>query len=366
MSTGEDRRARVSRKVADAGLDHLLVSQDHDLRWLTGFTGTSGVALVPAGADEPGIFITDFRYVEQAGEQVGSGWKIRRARKELLGEGLVEAVGAAGLGTVGFDPGHLTVAQLSALTEALGGDAQLRESAGIVDQLRVVKDTGEIERISAAAELADSALADVLTRGLASRTEQEVAVDIEITMIGMGAEMLSFPPIVASGSHGALPHAEPRDVPIARDCLVTIDWGARLDGYCSDCTRTFATGEIDQSERDVYDAVNRARVAAIDFVAPGHSGREVDAVARQVMVNAGLGEEFGHGLGHGVGLDVHEEPRLSPRGSEEPLTAGMVVTIEPGAYLAGSFGVRIEDLVEITADGCRVLTGLPRDLVTVD
>ncbi len=366
MSAEADRHAALSEAVAEAGLDRLLVNDELDLRWLTGFTGTSGAALCPAAPGETGDFVTDFRYVEQAGEQLGAGWEIARARKELLGEGLAEATGDRELGRLGFDPRSLTVAQLAALSGALAGRADLVEAPGLVDGLRVVKDDREISRIHAAAALADQALGSVLERGIVSRTEREIAVDLEVTMIGLGAERLSFPPIVASGAHGALPHAEPRDVAIPGNCLVTIDWGAQLDGYCSDCTRTYATGPVGDRERDAYEAVNRAREAAIEAIRPGPSGREIDAVARTIMDEAGLGEEFGHGLGHGVGLDVHEEPRLSPRGTDEPLVAGMVVTVEPGAYVAGSFGIRIEDLVVITQDGHRVLTGIDRELQTVD
>ena len=366
MSSEAGRRAALSEAVSRAGLDRLLVSDELDLRWLTGFTGTSGAALCPATIDQAGEFVTDFRYVEQAEEQLGDGWSISRARKELLGEGLAEATGERQLGRLGFDPRNITVAQLAALSKALAGRAELVEAPGLVEELRVVKDAREVEQIQAAASLADQALTEVLGRGLVARTEREVAVDLELTMLGLGAERLSFPPIVASGPHGALPHAEPRDVAIPGNCLVTIDWGAQLDGYCSDCTRTYATGSIGEREREAYEAVNRAREAAIEAIRPGPSGREIDAVARTVMEEAGLGEEFGHGLGHGVGLDVHEEPRLSPRGTSEPLAAGMVVTVEPGAYVAGAFGIRIEDLVVITESGHRVLTELDRELQTVD
>ncbi len=182
----------------------------------------------------------------------------------------------------------------------------------------------------------------------------------------LGAEGPSFPSIVASGAHGALPHAEPRDEPIAPDTLVTIDWGALLDGYCSDCTRTYATGEkVSERAREIYELVLRAQLEALGAVRAGPNGRELDAVARGVIEAAGHGEHFGHGLGHGVGMEIHEGPRLSRTAGEEPLQAGNVVTVEPGVYLPGDFGVRIEDLVLVGEDGHEVLTGLDKELTVV-
>jgi Xaa-Pro aminopeptidase len=181
-----------------------------------------------------------------------------------------------------------------------------------------------------------------------------------------GADAVSFEPIVAAAEHGALPHAVPRDVQIPRDVLVTIDWGARHEGYCSDCTRTFATGEaIGDEARAVYDLVQQAQQAALDAVRPGPTGKEVDAVARDIIDAAGHAEHFGHGLGHGVGLAVHESPRLSRRGGDATLEAGNVVTVEPGVYVPGQLGVRIEDLVVVTRDGHDVLSTLPKGLQVI-
>jgi Xaa-Pro aminopeptidase len=364
VSVPAERRARLAREISEHGLDRLIVAGEHDLRWLTGFTGTSGLALVPAAGGEA-LFLTDFRYVEQAAEQLPEGWREVQTNLDLLGAGLAEATPGEELGTVGFDPLQVTVEQLSSLGRALEGAAALKEAKGLVARLREVKDDGEIQQITAASNLADEALEQVLARGLAGRTERQVAIDIETTLIRLGADGLSFPPIVASGSHGALPHAEPREVAIERGLLVTVDWGARLDGYCSDCTRTFASGPVGEREREVYGIVNAARAAGIEAVQAGRSGPEVDVIARAVIDEAGFGEFFGHGLGHGVGLEVHEAPRLSPRGGPEPLEAGMVVTVEPGVYLPGELGVRIEDLVVVTGGQPTVLTTLDRDLVEV-
>jgi len=229
-----------------------------------------------------------------------------------------------------------------------------------------VKDAGEIARIRAASELADEALRGVLEAGLVGHTERDVAIELELRMRRLGAEGPSFPSIVAAGAHGALPHAQPRDQEIPRDVLVTIDWGALLEGYCSDCTRTYATGEgISERAREIYELVLSAQRAGLDAVRAGLSGKEVDALAREVIEQAGEGDHFGHGLGHGVGLEIHEGPRLSRTAGDEPLQAGNVVTVEPGVYLPGLLGVRIEDLVVVAEDGCQVLTGLSKELTVV-
>ncbi|MBV9465671.1 MAG: M24 family metallopeptidase, partial [Solirubrobacterales bacterium] len=204
----------------------------------------------------------------------------------------------------------------------------------------------------------------LLSEGLVGRTEREVALALEAGMRERGAQRASFETIVASGPRGALPHAQARDVTIERGELVVIDWGAELDGYCSDCTRTIATNGLGDQGREVYELVRAAQLAGLEAVAAGRSAREVDGVAREVIENGGYGERFGHGLGHGVGLEVHERPRLSQR-SRDALEAGNVVTVEPGVYLPGELGVRIEDLVVVTEQGCEILTSSPKELRTV-
>jgi Xaa-Pro aminopeptidase len=368
VSVPLERAGRLAAAARDHGLDLLLVAEPVDLRWLTGFRGSNGAALVDvAGAPRrPGTFLTDFRYVTQVQAQVDAAWERREAAQDLLGAGLAEQLEPGPEAPrLGFDEQHLTVAQHERLRAALDGRAELVPAAGLVAALREVKEPGEVSRIREAAHLADHALGEVLGRGLAGRTEAEVALDLEVAMRRHGAEALSFRPIVASGAHGALPHAEPRASVIEPGVLVTIDWGAQLEGYCSDCTRTFAVGEVGDEPRAVYDLVLRAQEAALAAVRPGPTGRELDAVARELITAAGHGEHFGHGLGHGVGLEVHEGPRLSKTGAA-PLAAGMVVTVEPGVYLPGRCGVRIEDLVLVTEDGAEVLNTLPKDLQVID
>ena len=246
----------------------------------------------------------------------------------------------------------------------MGDGVELVGAGQLLEDLRAVKDPAEIEAVRAAAKLADEvARVTVLEPGLAGRTEGDVARAIERELRERGAEP-SFPPIVAAAEHGALPHAEPRDVAIPADVLVVVDWGAQLDGYCSDCTRTFATGEIGDYARELYELVQRAQAQALEAVAPGASCKAVDAVARTLITEAGHGEHFGHGLGHGVGMEVHEEPRLTATADGE-LEPGNVVTVEPGVYIAGDLGVRIEDLVVVSEDGREVLSGLPKGLTEV-
>jgi Xaa-Pro aminopeptidase len=293
---------------------------------------------------------------------VGDGWE-REITQELIPR-MAARLPEAG-GRVGFDDATMSVRDHARLAELAPPNVELVRAGGLVEELRAIKDAAELEKIRAAARLADEALRDVLGRGLAGRTERDVALDLEFTIRRMGAETVSFPPIVAAGEHGALPHATPRDVEIPRGVLVVIDWGAQLDGYASDCTRTYATGEPDPRDREVYELVRNAQEEALAAVRPGPTGREVDSVARDMIVAAGHGEHFGHGLGHGVGLAVHEGPRLA-QSSETVLAAGMVVTVEPGVYIPGGVGVRIEDLVAITAEGNDVLTSLPKELQVVD
>jgi Xaa-Pro aminopeptidase len=337
-------------------LDALVVTNLVNVRYLTGYTGSNGVAVV--GADKR-LFFTDFRYMTQAAEQV-NGFDIAKGERDLLGD-VADAVS----GRVGFEDASLSVRRLERLRSLVGDRAELVPAGDLVEELRAVKAPEEVELVRAAAALADEALTAVLERGLAGRTEHEVAVDLEHTMRLLGASAVSFESIVASGAHGALPHAAPRSERIPRDVLVTIDWGAKVDGYCSDCTRTYATGEgVDDDALGGYELVRSVQERSVGEVRAGAGGKDVDAVGRATIEEAGHGEHYGHGLGHGVGLDVHERPTLSPR-SKDTLAAGNVVTVEPGIYVPGRFGVRIEDLVVVTEDGCDVLSSLPKSLTVV-
>jgi len=353
-----DHLDALTAVVAERELDLLLVSGLVNVRWLTGFTGSNAAAVVGRSPHRP-RFVTDFRYLTQIAEQLDERWE-QEIATELLPQ-IVEGLPAIRPLRVGFDDAHLTVKQHAKLAELVPDGVELVAAGGAVEGLRAVKGAAEIDAIRAASRLADEALEEVLLAGLVGRTERDVALDLEVAMRRRGAQGASFAPIVAAGEHGALPHAEPRDVPIAAGTLVVIDWGAQLDGYASDCTRTFATGELDARDRAIYDLVLLAQEQALAAVRPGPTGREIDAVARAIIDEAGHAEHFGHGLGHGVGMEVHEGPRLSKLG-EDALAAGNVVTIEPGVYVPGAVGVRIEDLVVVTSDGHEVLTGLSKAL----
>ena len=369
-----ERLERLAAAVRAQELDALLLSGAVAVRYATGFTGTSGLALISAAGEEPDAavgdglqdhrFITDFRYATQAAEQVPDAFERDVVVDNLL-EGVAGALGPRG-GRLGFLEKSVTVAEHTRLRELLDAAWELVPSGAIVERLRAVKDAGEIALIRAATELAEDALRAVLEHGLVGRTERELALELEQRMRARGAAGPSFPTIIAAGAHAALPHAQPRDVEVPRDVLVTIDWGALYEGYCSDCTRTYATGEgIGERAREIYELVRVAQHAGAEAVGAGERTRALDAVARAHIEQAGLGEYFGHGLGHGVGMEVHEGPRLSRTAPDEALVAGNVVTVEPGVYLPGELGVRIEDLLVVTEQGHEVLTALPRELTVV-
>jgi Xaa-Pro aminopeptidase len=361
-NTTTARAGRLAGVLEERGLDALLVTDLTNLRWLTGFTCSNGAAVL--GVDGTRRFVTDFRYLTQSAEELDESWT-REISTDLL-DGVARQLPGEGALKLGFDDADVSVRDHAKLARLVRDGIELIGAAGAVEGLRAVKDPEELEHVRAAAKLADEALTDVLTRGLAGRTERDVALDIEFTMRRLGAEAVSFPPIVAAGPHGALPHAVPRDVEIPRGTLCVIDWGAVLDGYASDCTRTYGTGgEVDPRDRDVYDLVARAQEAALEAVRPGPTGRDGDAVARAIIDEAGHAEHFGHGLGHGVGLEVHEGPRLSKQG-DDALAAGNVVTVEPGVYVPDAVGVRIEDLVIVTDDAAEVVSTLAKELQVIE
>lgn len=353
------RAERLSDRIGELEVDLVLITDATNVRYLTGFTGSNGLALL---GPRTRAFFTDFRYVEQAADEVHPSFERRRVRNGLL-DGTAEAV-PPGASRLGFERSHMSVREHERLLELLPG-VELVGLDGLVEGLRELKEPEELESIRAAAVLADTAFERLLVDGLVGRTERELALALEYGMRERGADREAFPTIIAAGPHGARPHARPREVEIRRGDLVVIDWGAQLDGYCSDCTRTVAAGEAGEDERSVYELVLQAQLVALEAIRPGACGREVDGAAREKIDGGGYGEEFGHGLGHGVGLDVHEGPRLSRR-SDDELQDGNVVTVEPGIYLPGRFGVRIEDLVAVTEDGCEVLTSVSKRLIVTD
>jgi Xaa-Pro aminopeptidase len=354
-----DRPTRLLAQISEHEADALLVTSLVNLRWLTGFTGSNGLAVV--GPDTR-VFVTDFRYVEQAAAEVDPSFDRIVAGAELLSE-VPGALGDDEL-RLGFEDGAMTVRTHAALREALDDRVDIVAAGNPVEELRAIKEPAELDAIRAASELGDAAMREIMEQGLAGRTERAVALALEDAMRRRGASGASFDTIVAAGAHGALPHASPRDVEIAAGQLVVIDWGAVLDGYCSDCTRTLATGDLSEASRTVYDLVRRAQAEGLEAIRPGVGGRDADGAARAIIERAGHGDHFGHSLGHGVGMEVHERPSVSWR-SHDVLVAGNVVSCEPGVYVPGEVGVRIEDLCIVTESGNEILTHIPKELVDV-
>ena len=361
------RAERLAALLPERGLEQLLVGDlvrpgdsapdaISNLRWLTGFGGTSGLAIVGA---EDRVFLTDFRYVERAQREVAAEFERAIAQRELLA-GAVEWL----RGRVGYDDAHTSVKNLGKLEQLIPEGVELVPAGGLVERLRRRKDAGELRTIAEAARLADQVYGWVFDRGVVGRTEGEIMIDAHQRMRELGADNPSFPAIVAAGENSALPHHSSSERPVGAGELLLIDMGAVVDGYCSDCTRTVAAGEIDDEARAVYELVRSAQAMALEAIRAGVDARDADSTARDPIARAGHGEHFGHGLGHGVGLEVHEAPRLSQR-SDQTLEVGDVVTVEPGIYLPGRFGVRIEDLVTVTEDGCRNFSNFPKELRVV-
>lgn len=357
-STGayRERIARVREHVAAQGWAGLVVLEPSDVRWLTGLASSNAAVVVTA---DDLVVATDFRYVAEA---EGLGLEVARIEQSMWQDLGAVAGRLADGGALAYPPAALSHRAFLQFTDALPESVSLRAADGVVGGLRVVKDREEIAKVRTAAALLEGAYELVATMGLAGRAEADVAWAIERHLRDNGASALSFDSIVAGGVNGAYPHHTPGSDAIPDGTLVTVDIGCVVDGYCSDCTRTFAVGDPGAELRAAYDLTLRAQLASLDAVKPGAIGREVDAVARDIITDAGHGDHFGHGLGHGVGMLVHEAPRLA-RTSDDVLEPGMVVTVEPGVYLPGIGGVRIEDLVVVTDDGCEILTHYTKDLV---
>jgi Xaa-Pro aminopeptidase len=330
----------------------LLVTNLRNVLYLTGFDSSNAALLVEPGGDA--TLYTDFRYIELARSLAG-------VQVELTKRSLMAELATRLHGRIQFEAEGLPYALWQVLA---AGEAELVPSSGIVEGLRAVKDAGEIAAIGRAARIADRAFEALTAETWLGRTEKELAWRLRELLHAHGADELSFDSIVASGSNGALPHAVPSDSLVEPRTLVTVDWGVRVDGYCSDCTRTVATGELPDKLREIYDVCLRAQERAVEGIRAGLSGVDADRLARQPIEDAGYGGNFGHGLGHGVGVDVHEAPRLSTE-STDVLAAGQIVTVEPGIYLEGLGGVRIEDLGVVRDGGLEVLTSFPKQLIAV-
>ena len=353
------RADRLRALIDGAGCDALVVTNLTNIRYLTGFTGSAAVLLV--GPDEL-LFVSDGRYQTQSADQLAAAGV--EARIEIVAadsDALVAgAAAAAGVQRLGLEAQSVTWAQQRRWAQDLFTEGDLVATTALVEELRLVKDPGEAARIRSACAIADAALAAVRPRLADGPTEVEFGLELDATMRRLGAEDVSFDTIVASGPNGAKPHHRPSDRRISEGDLVVIDFGALVDGYHSDMTRTVAVGDVGEERRRMLDVVLAAQDAGVRTVAAGATAAQVDAACRSVIDEAGWGEAFLHSTGHGVGLDIHEEPRVSGR-SAATLVAGHVVTVEPGVYLPGLGGVRIEDTVLVTDDGCDRLTLTPKD-----
>ncbi|MGA8500534.1 MAG: Xaa-Pro peptidase family protein [Candidatus Sulfotelmatobacter sp.] len=361
------RQNELRRRLASSRHDGLLVSHLPNIRYLCGFTGSAGLLLVE---DAGSTFFTDVRYDTQGREEV-KGAKVVIARKALL-NALGERIGTrrkkskARGWTIGIEAEHLTVAERKRLADLLPSGVRLRNAPALVEKARMVKDEEELglirEAVKLGATLFDRAL-EVLRPGV---RECELAAEMEYAARRSGAEEMAFPTIIASGARSALPHGRASEQAIAPGGFVVCDFGVILDGYCSDQTRSVwvGMGAAPEEARHAYESVRKAQEAAIAAVRPGISTGDVDAAARKVLRKAGLGRYFTHSTGHGVGLEIHEAPRIAA-GQTEVLKPGMVITIEPGVYFPGKWGVRIEDMVAVSEDGCEVLTPTSKDFLAV-
>jgi Xaa-Pro aminopeptidase len=356
------RIPRLRQAFPEAECDALLVTRLVNIRYLTGFTGSAALLLVTP--DEL-VFVTDGRYRDQSAMELalaGVEARIRigltaGAQKEMLQEE------AADIDRLGLEAAAVTWAQQRKFDSEWFEEAQLVPTDGLVEELRKVKDAGEVERMAEAARIADEALARVRHRLTEGPTEEQFALELDFEMRRGGASAPSFETIVASGPNGAKPHHRPSSRHIGAGELVVVDFGAIVDGYCSDMTRTLCVGEpASATAQRMVDVVAASQRAGVDAVRAGAEGKGVDEVCRQVIAEAGWADAFLHSTGHGVGLEIHEEPRVSSA-STDTLVAGHVVTVEPGVYLPEHGGVRIEDTMVVTDEGCRVLTNAPKELV---
>ena len=368
ITTGDlpalDVAGRIDRLRAlfpEAGIDALFVTRLVNIRYLTGFTGSAALLLV--GPDEV-LFVSDGRYRDQSADQLAAAGV--HATIEISGTEqkriVHDAAAAGGYDRVGLEAHGVTWSQQRGFASEWFPGAELVPTEGLIEGLRRVKDAGEVARIRAACAIADQAFANVAPRLKSRPTELEFGLDLEFEMRRLGAAAMSFEPIVAAGPNGAKPHARPSERRIEPGELLVLDFGCIVDGYCSDMTRTVSVGDPGPEARHMYDVVLESQRAGREAVRQGVEASAVDKACRDVIAEAGWADAFLHGTGHGVGLEIHEDPRVSATG-RGTLATGYVVTVEPGVYLTGIGGVRIEDTVVVTPDGCDILTASPKDLV---
>lgn len=343
-----------------ADIDGVLIESEMNRLYFTGFASTAGLLLAAKGGS---VFLTDSRYIEAARNKIDCCGVLEQKKLE---EQLPEIAAKLGCKRLAVETRRITISRARKLAKILS-DVRLVDDEtadNIIDGLRIIKNSEEIANIMKAQRIAEEAFAHILGFLKDGISERDIALELDFFMLKNGAHALSFETIVASGANSSLPHAVPSDKKVVRGDFVTMDFGAVMNGYRSDMTRTVAVGKVGAKQELIYKTVLEAQAAALKLYAAGVSCKAADAGARAVIKNAGFGSNFGHGTGHGVGIEIHEEPAISPLG-EKTLEAGNVVTAEPGIYLPGEFGVRIEDIVVITADGCENLTHSPKELIVV-
>lgn len=346
---------KLRASLEEHGVDALLITNGHSRRYMTGFTGTAGVAII---SKNDAVFITDFRYTEQAAKEIKE-FRIVKHTKTLIEE-VANQVTEMGINSLGFEKDDLTYSSFELYKQAIHAD--LVPLSGLVEKIRLIKTDEEISIIKSACRIADEAYEHIVTYIKPGMTELEVSNELEFFMRKRGATSSSFDTIVASGVRSALPHGVATDKVIEVGDFVTLDFGAVYNGYISDTTRTVAVGEPSEQLKEIYQVVLDAQLLALEKIKPGMTGKEADAIARDYIASKGYGEAFGHSLGHGIGLEVHEGPGLSFR-SDVVLEPGMVITIEPGIYLPNIGGVRIEDDALVTENGLEKLTHSTKELL---
>lgn len=351
------KRDELRSLLREAPYDALVLTSEISRRYATGFHSTAGAVYLSA---KQAVFFTDFRYVEAARAAIGD-FEVREIYSgQSYTARINELIDQDGIKRVALEDRMLTYAEYTSWASALHASAVRLEDG--VERLRLCKEDDEVHKIVAAQRIAEQALGEVLNDIRPGATEKEIAARLTYLMLHYGAENMSFDPIVVSGANSSRPHGVPTEKEIQAGDFVTMDFGCIVDGYCSDMTRTVAVGHATDEMQTVYDTVLNAQLAGIAACKAGVTGRDVDAAARRVIADAGYGDAFGHGFGHGVGLEIHEAPTAGPRG-EAPLPVGSIVTAEPGIYLPGRFGVRIEDMLYVIEDGCINLTEAPKQLV---
>lgn len=350
----KERLKSLREYLIENKIDACIIYKPQNRRYLSGFTGSAGYVVI---TKEKNLFITDFRYVEQASAQCIDFEIVKHTDDRTV----YDILNALEIKSLGFEEEYVTYSQHKDFSDKLD-NINLIPLKGLINKLRMIKSQEEIENIKRAAQIADKTFEHICTILKPGISEREVALEIEFFMKKNGASGTSFESIVASGKRSSLPHGIASEKTIEDGDFVTLDFGCIYNGYCSDMTRTVVIGKASAKQKEIYNTVLNAQEEALKYIKPGVKGFEVDKIARDIIKDSGYGDYFGHGLGHAVGMEIHEAPRLSPAGKDE-LKVNMVVTDEPGIYVPDFGGVRIEDLVVVTENGCEILSKSPKKLL---